>query len=147
MILQKRASICFSLSSKYIAKEEGVSPCGVFGVASILATPSGNWIFLSAIFLTKHLRFAFGATASLLSSFISLDCMFLSKSISWSAIVSAGLPGFNCGTRNCILSQWAKVDLYTLSLDCPLFVFFVFLISLPSWARKLLILLFVLLNV
>ena len=78
---------------------------GAFIVATPLAMPSSNWIFLLSIISAKFLCFAFGATSSSLSSFISPDCMFLSKSLSCSAIVFPVPPRFNCGTRNCILSQ------------------------------------------
>ena len=98
-------------------------------------------------FFGKTFALFFRATSSSLSSFISLYCMFLSNYLSWSAIVFGVLPCFSCGTRNCILFQWAQVELYTSSLDCPLFVFFVFLNYLSIWARRLLILLFISLNI
>ena len=44
------------------------------------------------------------------------------------------------------LGYWHE-DEETSHFDCPLFLFFVFLSSLPSWARKLLIFLFISLNV
>ena len=77
--MRGRASIYFSFLSTYIAKEEGILPCGVFGVASALITPLSNWIFLSSIFLAKLLGFAFGATSSSLSLFISCSLYVLIK--------------------------------------------------------------------
>ena len=82
VIVREGPFIWFSLLSTYMAKEEDVLPCGAFGVAWALVTPSSNWVFFSSIFLTKLLSFAFRATFSSLSSFISLDFMFLSKSLS-----------------------------------------------------------------
>ena len=59
VILRGRASIYFSFLSTYIAKEEGILPCGVFGVASALITPLSNWIFPSSIFFSETFGLCF----------------------------------------------------------------------------------------
>ena len=127
VIVQERASICFRLSSTNTAMRN------VFYLV-VLVVLLAHWQRLRAIgsfflpFFSETFALCFrGNFLFIIIVYLSwLDVLFKIFILKCNRICGAyrlQLPS-NTGTINCILSKWAWVDLYTSSLDCPLFVFF-----------------------
>ena len=131
VILWERASIFFSLSSTSIAKEEGILPYGAFLVLQ------AHWqrLRVNGSFFLAFFSETFAICFRGNFLFIYLEVQSHLRCFPASIVARETASYLNEPKRICTLRLWI------------VFIFFVFLSFLPSWARKLLILPFISLNV